>query len=242
MQSHSWLAFFIHDPKIETAVHFFPSSGAVGAPYLSHCKFSIFGNGIKNSSVVIEGARLSHPDGLWLKDAFPKLKQSPQGLFGLEIEVMTNQPRVLLAGSGCIIEVCSDQGVTRFVPVSQKKGATEPEVGGGMSIKDPFCTTSIVAVNPTESILNPEIDAVHHGQSERKGELSGVGFDRVAPRSAQELALEPLFYESGFIRECSWGLARGRRLQRSSKQSPSAAYYTVYRSGREKFPISVGVL
>lgn len=241
MQSHSWLTFLMVEQGLKTAVHFFPSSGAVGAPYLAHCKLAIFGNGIKKASIVVEGARLSHPDGLWIEDAFPHLAQSPRGLYGLEIEVTTMQPRVMLSGSSCIVEISSGERLSRYQPLAQKKGLTIPELGEGFCIKDPFCFSSVIAVNPSDAILNPELDAVVH-RDVHKGELKGLACDRVAPLSVAELPMEPMFYEEGTIKECSWGLMRARRIQRKARMRPDAAYYLMFRNGRDRFPTAVSAL
>ena len=117
IQSVRWIAFGISNSSTKTIVHFFPSEGGVSAPYPATCTLKIFGSKMQERKVVIEGARLSHPDGVRLEQAFPSLGEENIGNFGLEIEVATIQPRVDVSPSSCIIELVSKGYSTRYWPV-----------------------------------------------------------------------------------------------------------------------------
>jgi len=116
MQSVKWMSFGISNALTRTVVHFFPSEGGVTGPYPASCALRIFGKGVQEKRIVIEGARLSHPDGVRVEDAFPALKSDQVGLFGLEIEVSTIQPRVDIGASSCVVELASKGHSAKFWP------------------------------------------------------------------------------------------------------------------------------
>jgi len=64
MQCIRWITFGLSTAVAETLVHFFPSAGNVSAPYPALCKIRAFSDGDTIGEVTLEGARLSHPDGL----------------------------------------------------------------------------------------------------------------------------------------------------------------------------------
>jgi hypothetical protein len=116
MQSIKWLGFCVAQTMSRSVLHFFPSSDNASAPYAASCTLTLFGAGGVRSSVVLEGGRLGHPDGLRLEDAFPALKGEASGVFGLEVEISTPQPRLDVTSSGCVVEIVSQGLPVRFAP------------------------------------------------------------------------------------------------------------------------------
>ena len=105
MQSTSWLTFGVSGAVTRTAIHFFPASLGSGAPYPAQCHLSLLVGQVRKS-VQLDGARLGQPDGLWVEDAFPVLREQG-GLFGLEITVATSQPRVEVGASSGVMALAS---------------------------------------------------------------------------------------------------------------------------------------
>ena len=116
MQTVKWLGFCVAQAMSRSVLHFFPSSDNASAPYAATCTLTLLGSGGTRSSVVLEGGRLGHPDGLRLEDAFPVLKGEVSGVFGLEVEISTPQPRLDVRSSGCVVEVISQGRPVRFAP------------------------------------------------------------------------------------------------------------------------------
>jgi hypothetical protein len=116
MQTIKWLGFCVAQTMSRSVLHFFPSSDNASAPYAASCTLTLFGPGGMRSSVVLEGGRLGHPDGLRLEDAFPALKGEVSGVFGLEVEISTPQPRLDVTSSGCVVEIVSQGLPVRFAP------------------------------------------------------------------------------------------------------------------------------
>ena len=115
MQSVKWIGFGVSNALSRTVVHFFPSGGGVTAPYPANCMLNLFSltvdesigglaHKLEEKKIVLEGARLSQPDGVRLDQAFEDLSQGVKGFFGITVELSTGQPKVDLSGSSCIIE------------------------------------------------------------------------------------------------------------------------------------------
>ena len=74
----SWVAPVVSSGLTRTVVHFFPAARGVASPYSVSCRLTLFGGGIERRSVVLEGARLNQPDGLFVDEAFPELPEMVQ--------------------------------------------------------------------------------------------------------------------------------------------------------------------
>lgn len=104
--SIKWISFGSHGKNTRTALHFFPFAGSISATYQADISIKVFGNDLEEVDVVLEGARLSQPDGLFLDEIFPILFENYQGFFGIEVEVNCDQQQVSdLSSSSCIIEI-----------------------------------------------------------------------------------------------------------------------------------------
>ena len=77
MQSVKWVSFGISNALTRTIVHFFPSEGGITAPFPATCALRIFGQGLIEKKVVIEGARLSHPDGVRVENGRVTMPELP---------------------------------------------------------------------------------------------------------------------------------------------------------------------
>ncbi len=145
MQTVRWLGFCVSQSMSRSLLHFFPSCENASAPYPATCTLTLLageGSGQNNAVqphaiqrngpdargaqldaappvravVALEGGRLGHPDGLRLEDAFPTLRTEVSGLFGIQVEISTPQPRLDVGSSGCVLEVISQSQPVRFVP------------------------------------------------------------------------------------------------------------------------------
>jgi hypothetical protein len=98
----------------KTLVHFYPATSGVSAPYNVICRVALFGKGFDRKTVALDGARLSQPDGVRLEDLFPGLGDTVNGVFGIEVEISTNQPRVDLGCSWCVVECVHGAHALRY--------------------------------------------------------------------------------------------------------------------------------
>ncbi len=237
MQNATWLSFCVSNSVTRASVHFFPNSDNVTAPYPANCAITLFGGGVDSRSVVLEGGRLSNPDGLRLDDAFPELKADASGMFGLAVELTSpQQSRLNMAGSGCVIELSSHGYCCRFRPARLLEQPSEQEKARirrqakegvssssascrcpsktGIALKDVAHTTSLVVVNGSEY----RVRAVDHRksvQSESVMPQPKKAIGEVLPQSVFEFPFGDEFFEGGLEQECSWGKLKSQALNLS---------------------------
>lgn len=144
-RSVRWVGPVLSNALTHTVVHIFPSGGPVTAPYPCSTRLTLFGNGIERKSVVVDGARLSQPDGIDLKEAFPILQQGNGALCGIEVEVTTAQPRIDLQCSRCVFEFVNKDSSVRFWPAADFN--REAPQAHGFFLEDGKSTTSLVVMN-----------------------------------------------------------------------------------------------
>ena len=101
--------FCLSTSSIKTRVHFFPTAGSSTSHQPITCVLSLFGKGIEKRAVMLDGGRLNQPDGVRLEEAFPTLRSEASGIFGLEIQLSSQQGRVSLLESQAAIELVSPQ-------------------------------------------------------------------------------------------------------------------------------------
>lgn len=240
MQTVSWLGFGICSSLTRTMVHFFPSAGGVSAPYQSSCQISVFSSAMEPKSALLDGVRLSQPDGIRLEEAFPALQPGGGGLFGVHIKIATNQPRVELQKSLCFIEVVNQFNSARFAPYLERAASAEPaSPRGGAAIKDAFHTTTCVIVNGSDK--NETVSLL----------ASGIGNEPVRTAATREvpsggvievdLDAAQLFTQAQPV-EQSWGLVRSQSVFLNDNLSDQIGVFLVYRDCESKKPISVCAL
>ncbi len=255
MQSVKWVTFGISNALTRTVVHFFPSEGGVTAPYPASCSLRVFGAGIIEKRVVIEGARLSHPDGVRVEDAFPALKSDGTGIFGLEIEVETLQPRIDISASGCVVELASKGHSARFwpkrlleIPTGVIKGAKAKEVAAEAEVKqkvavapilkDSFSTTSLVVVNGSGESFRPNLCAVASS-----GDSEEIPLASLSEGNAAETNLEEGFFQNAHTEECTWGTVRSKPMVlRDPSSYEGKGVFLMYRDALTRRPVSVYAL
>jgi hypothetical protein len=224
MQSVRWLTFAISGDVIQTSVHFFPSCGDVTAPYPARCKLHLFGAGNSKQSgarysVLVDGARLSQPEGVELSNAFPFLNDGQIRLLGLEIEVSTMQPRLDLTCSRCVIEL--------------------PErIGSGLILQDAFSYASLIMLNGSSSAI--ESDMCLQPANQDVMPPQEVGPCTLAPASVREVQLPIDKINSS--KECSWGQVRIANLYDRAPAQAGVAGYIVHCDSRTNLPVSVCAL
>ena len=98
--------FCLSTSSIKTRVHFFPSAGASTSHQPITCVLSLFGKGIEKRSVMLDGGRLNQPDGVRLEDAFPSLRGEASGIFGLELQLSSQQGRANLLNCRPLLSSC----------------------------------------------------------------------------------------------------------------------------------------
>ncbi|NDC37222.1 MAG: hypothetical protein EBZ48_04125 [Proteobacteria bacterium] len=235
-QTVTWLSCALSGALTRSVVHFFPSAGGVSAPYPARCKLTLFGNGGEPRSVVLEGARLSHPDGLWLDDAFPQMREGA-GMYGLRVELETAQPRVDMDASGCVIEFHSSLHLTRFWPVKLSKDGAAQRRGALPLIQDPFQVSSIVVVNGGAEAIRPTVRAT---SLQRTGQVAidALPLPAIPAMSVAEVPIPQTFFDDVAPQECSFGLLRmaGAEL---AELPGDAVVFVVYRDPSTTNPVSV---
>lgn len=237
MLTANWSTFCLTGKATQSFVHFYPASPDISAPYVVRCKLEIFGTGLGESSVVLDGARLSQPDGVRLIDAFPALGEEEDRLAGLSVEIVSVQPRVNLGASACVVEIKNAERSIKFRPIGT---GNESRNEGGLVVEDSFNTTSLVVVNAGKSAAKPRFDVLDCSQdgSPSSVELGEVG--DIPGSSVRELSLDRVIARSAGTQECSWGALRSTVLflERESV-GPGACAYLLYRDARTGRPLSV---
>ncbi|MCB0310826.1 MAG: hypothetical protein KDD42_06310 [Bdellovibrionales bacterium] len=245
MQNVRWLTFGMASALTRTILHFYPSSGNVSAPYPVSCRLTIFAQGEVGNSITVEGLRLSQPEGIWVDEAFPVLRDNSVGFYGLEILLSCAQQRVDLDPSMCVIELLSAVQSTRFWPHRLDQATPEmakQEANLMPLFGDAFNTTSLVVLNYSNEAKQPSLSV-----NNKNGEsvpLPGVPQQTIAARSVLELDFSK-FPEALAVEqptECGWGLLRGRGLRLEPSVNQELAYFAVYRDVLTKRPVSVCAL
>jgi hypothetical protein len=252
--------FCLSSQSIKTRVHFFPFAGAISGPYSIACTFTLFGKGIERKSVTVDGGRLGQPDGIRLEDAFQAVRGEASGIFGLQVSLSCQNHRAMMTASQLSIEVVSPQfnvvyGVPFFLATGQTTDAgsndaippvpsiTREEIGSGVALQDSFSTTSIVVVNPSETVVRPNLFRLLDGKR------VALHLGTVAPNAAVEMPLEEGLFRSSKPIECGWGLVRAEAIYRGVSEEEAAltassqpSYFVVYRDPVTKKPVSVSML
>ena len=237
-QSVRWLAFCASNSITRTVVHFFPSTGAVTAPYAANCNLTLFGAGLEKKTVTLEGARASHPDGVRLEHVFAELVDGASGFLGLEVELFASQPKIDISASSCIIELFSRVSSVRFLP----RRLPDPgvEQGGylpGLLLEDGLNTASVILVNSSAAGFEFKISRLG-----RPGVVSESGV--VAQNAgAQIYAWRNEELAGGTLLEL--GLEQsdpGREALYLNAALPEQACYVLYRDKSQKRLISVCAL
>ncbi len=247
--------FCLSTSSIKTRVHFFPTAGSTTSHQPITCVLSLFGKGIEKRAVMLDGGRLNQPDGVRLEDAFPTLRNEASGIFGLEVQLSSQQGRVNLLQSQAAIELVSPQASilyysSPFVPDVPEVVAVEPSADimqrltdarrrtfVGIGMQDSFVTTSLVMVNATKETVRP---AIFHGVGE---EAQSLPVGNIAPESAMEIHLEESLFKKTTPHECLWGLSRAEKiLVGPDSLTPHTAFYVMYRDPVSKRPVSVCAL
>lgn len=247
--------FCLSTSSIKTRVHFFPTAGSTTSHQPITCVLSLFGKGIEKRAVMLDGGRLNQPDGVRLEDAFPTLRNEASGIFGLEIQLSSQQGRVNLLQSQAAIELVSPQAsilyysapfvadVSEVVApepsgdLSQRLAAARRRTFVGVGMQDSFVTTSLVMVNSTNETVRPSI---FHGVGE---EAQSLPVGNIAPESAMEIPLEESLFKKTTPHECLWGLSRAEKISVGPDSlTPHTAFYVMYRDPVSKRPVSVCAL
>ena len=247
--------FCLSTSSIKTRVHFFPTAGSTASHQPITCVLSLFGKGIEKRAVMLDGGRLNQPDGVRLEEAFPTLRNEASGIFGLEIQLSSQQGRVNLLSSQAAIELVSPQASIMyysapFVPDVEEVASPEPQGDlsqrladarrrsfVGVGLQDAFVTTSLVMVNSTNETVRP---AIFQGVGE---EAQSLPVGNISPESAMEIPLEESLFKKTTPHECLWGLSRAEKISVGPDSlTPHTAFYVMYRDPVSKRPVSVCAL
>lgn len=247
--------FCLSTSSIKTRVHFFPTAGSTTSHQPITCVLSLFGKGIEKRAVMLDGGRLNQPDGVRLEEAFPTLRNEASGIFGLEIQLSSQQGRVNLLQSQAAIELVSPQSSLLYYSAPFAADVAEPpsvEPAGdieqllassrrrsfvGVGVQDAFLTTSLVMVNATGETVRPSI---FHGVGE---EAQSLPVGNISPESAMEIPLEESLFKKTSPHECLWGLSRAEKISVGPDSlTPHTAFYVMYRDPVSKRPVSVCAL
>jgi hypothetical protein len=204
---------------------------------------------------MLDGGRLNQPDGVRLEDAFPSLRGEASGIFGLEIQLSSQQGRVNLLQSQAAVELVSPQSSLLYssAPFVAKTEASGSETEGGdilvrlhsarrksfvgIGMQDSFVTTSLIMINSTQENVRPSI---FHGVGE---EAQSLPVGNIAPESAMEIPLEESLFKKSSPHQCLWGLSRAEKISIGTDSlSPDTAFYVMYRDPVSKRPVSVCAL
>lgn len=247
MRSVRWHTLLNPDRKAGTVVHFLPATPGAATPYPVELSLSIFGRGITSKTVSIDGARLFHPDGVKVEDAFALSGTEAESMIGLRVEVYSNQLRSDVSASQCLVEFADRSGPITFAPsryivkqdsTSDKTQPIEdiPERAVYL-VKDAVLAPSIVALNSLDIDYRPEI-TVRDGIGPQLGLLP---LGQVAPKSVLERKLDGALFNEIAPQEMSWGNVR-TRLFSTKSEAKETALFLLYRDARTTKIVSVQAL
>jgi len=236
----AWLTFCVSNPVTRTYVHFFPSSGPLAAPYQANCALTLLAPGKDAETVVLEGARLSQPDGVRIDQAFEDASDGAAVPLCLIVELTTPQPKVDLSASGCVVELASRGLSVKFRPSPLARPAA---VLPFLAIRSARSSASLLSVNPAEAPRRASIKRASAAGSVPEGEpaLSEAAVFDVPARSVSEIALNDAIFEGPQRCEGPWGSMDALGLYLDSA-SGELAHYIVYRDSDSQRLISVVAL
>lgn len=237
MMSVRWIGFGACDSLTRTLIHFFPAPPSGVAPYPVHCTLSVFGEGIESASIGLDGARLNQPDGVWLDEAFPKLREGVANIVGVELEMTSNQPRSDVSGSSCIFEFISRERSVRFHPHRVAgEGEVRPDHARPL-MRDSFLNTSLMIVNQSSEPYTLQLD-LFPSVVERFAAPSAISHTVPAQKISEVQIPEDIFQKSD-AHECSWGLSRSARFAFGRELPAGVTTALVYRDVSSKRITSV---
>lgn len=232
-----WVGFSLGEALSRTVVHFFPTNFGSALPYPAEVKLSIFAADIERRSVVLDGARIGQPDGIRVEDAFPVLSEGAIPHYAVELSIGTNQPRVDLGPSQCLMEFNSQGLSCRYWPqLKERDSDGQPKVVP--LVKDSFMSPSLIAINSTEVSQDCELflQGLKGDASDRLPEL------KLAGREVREVVLISDLFNASPAQETSWGIARTRSLEVPETLPTGVLFYLLYRDSKTRRPLSVSAL
>ena len=200
--SANWLLFCQNSQLTKTIIHFFPSSGATGAPYQVQCTLTLLRTEVEPLTIAVEGAKISQPNGIAVEDAFPEVRDIPNSLLPIFVEISSGQGRQDLAKSECVVELQSDGRSVMYRP----KRITEEG-----QLKSPFIVlpqgeVSLISCSALATPVNCSLSD--------KVDVAGKTSFTLAAYGTREQSLA--------------GLSQGLYL---STEQNGTAHYLVYRNG-----------
>lgn len=239
-QTVSWVGPCVSSGLTRTVIHFFPAARGVASPYAVSCRLTLFGDGAERRSVVLEGARLNQPDGLFVEEAFPELAQmtgaSGTGSAGLELELFTDQPRVDVGPSRCVFEYHSGLNVVRFNPlcISARTSRQQDFQQQGAACLDNQVTTSLIVINRSKMPINPSFSI------ELRNTSTPIPTEAVAGQSVSEFAIDWNRAAAGVSSEqYQWGAGLAATVSLDEPLQGACGALLMYRDAQTKQPLSV---
>lgn len=196
-------------------------------------------------SINLDGLRLSQPEGVWLSEIFPELKDGEGGLVGLEISLTSSQARVDLGASLCLLEFYSNAQSCRFHPHRLlDEVPAQNSQPNAMVLKDAFSSTSLVVVNYSDQSVSPRFEL--RRVQNAPGLLVPLPAEGIGAKQVREIDLNNCAGRDSFaevpVIECSFGLLRMQQLRCLDNLGPSVAGFMLYRDVVTKRIISVSAL
>ena len=121
MKSKKWIGFGMYTESLDTVVHCMSSARGVSAPYPTVCKISVFNDKYPKKKNICEGTRLNTPKPIYIDKEFEFGKSEYLGIFGIVIEVASQQSHLDVRDSQCIIEIrnkINNKSWIKYVPES----------------------------------------------------------------------------------------------------------------------------
>ncbi|MCB0317141.1 MAG: hypothetical protein KDD56_00185 [Bdellovibrionales bacterium] len=252
MGNFAWLGFCVSSPVTKTFVHFFPSSGGIGAPYNVTCNLTLFGSDIGKKTVKIDGLKIAQPDGIRIDDVFPHFEKSETNIAGLKIELSTHQPRIDLSTSICLIELVTQNGSTKF-KAKNLADLLEPRksTAAGALISDEKFSSSLIAVNADRDSFTPNLFTINYSQTENSFSpdqsqestfetlRKNISIPELAPLSVQEISVNGDFFTDQTALNLSWGKSNVGGVYLDPEEEQETAIFALYREANTKRPVSV---
>lgn len=259
--SVSFVGFCPRNSFSKTAVHFYPSVGAVRAPYNVRLVLTLFDSRDNSRTITLDGARVSHPDGVLLEALFPQglenassngasestpsVRISGQAAklgdyYGILVELTAQEAKARLEPSSCVIEIGALDRSVRYR--AHQLGAQLGD-GGSLAMFDETTTTSLIAINCSESVYTLSLDSLLPDCCDPN--TSGRAFD-LQPGEVEEIGLASQVGE--YINDTTvqvWGQGKSAvcvGVQRSESIPAGVHLFQITRDGQNRRLTSVSRL
>lgn len=230
-----WLGFAWRGGEVLNLLHLFPNAREVTAPYPVQVRVSVLRSKETRISIPLEGVQTGRGVTVYINDLFHQVEER-EGVYGVIVEMTTNQPHFDLTPSISFIEGVYGPYKARY------RLAFQPEILAGTEkhffrqrvvapiMASPYLQTSLIVINGSELPFSLTADEALNssgvGASTGIWDLDGFPQLAIASNSVREIPLTEREQRSGSV-------------SLPAKTEEGIVCYMMYRDRASRRPISV---